>query len=608
MHNEEILFRKIFHATPIAAALTTLREGKLLDANAAYWRLSGLDPETSIGHTTVELNILDNEAERQVFVDLLVKEKSLYNPASELIGVTGERHITNAFYELIELGNEPTILIMHVDVTEQKRVEAELRKSDERFRRVFHTSPVAIVVTTLEDGRIIDANQSYWQLSGHDPATSIGRTTLELRHGFKPEQRERFVRELLEKKSIQDPAYEFINERGEILRTVAFYELIEVEDTPAILSMFYDMTEQGKARDALHKSETRLRAMLEAVPDMIFELRRNGTIAQFIPSATGDLAGASMEFIGKYIADVLPLGAEQAQFIIERALTSGQVNAAEYRLQINGDEKTFEVRVAPVGEDLVLAIVRDVTLQKWAMSERESLIDELEMKNAELERFTYTVSHDLKSPLITIKGFLGFVREDARSGKLDRLEKGIQRIQDAAEKMQRLLADLLELSRVGRIVNNPAPIRTDELVTEVVELLHGRISAGNITVQVAKNLPSIYGDRPRIFEVFQNLIDNAAKFMGDQPEPRIEIGVNGEINSKPVFFVRDNGIGIAPQFKDKVFGLFDKLNAQSEGTGIGLALVKRIIEFHGGKIWIDSEVGKGATFYFMLPSKPTPER
>jgi PAS domain S-box-containing protein len=371
--------------------------------------------------------------------------------------------------------------------------------------------------------------------------------------------------------------------------------------------MFYDMTAQGKARDALHKSETRLRAMLEAVPDLVFEITHDGVIAQFIPSASNELDLTREELVGKTISQTFPVIAEQMDFAMGRALESGQLHAFEFDVLVNGERKTFEIRVTPVGADLVLAMARDVSLMKWAESEREGLINELEQKNAELERFTYTASHDLKSPLITIRGFLGFVREDAKAGNMARLEKDIQRIEDATEKMQRLLADLLELSRVGRINNKPVQIQTNELIAEVVELLHGRISAGNIDVRVTENLPLIYGDRPRIFEVFQNLIDNAAKFMGSQPEPQIEIGVRGEFKGNPVFFVRDNGIGIAPQFKERVFGLFDKLNPSSDGTGIGLALVKRIIEFHGGIIWIESEPGQGAAFLFSLPTHPTPE-
>jgi len=114
-------------------------------------------------------------------------------------------------------------------------------------------------------------------------------------------------------------------------------------------------------------------------------------------------------------------------------------------------------------------------------------------------------------------------------------------------------------------------------------------------------------DRQRILEVLQNLIDNAAKFIGEQTEPLIEIGQAGMINGMPILFVRDNGAGIAPEFKDRIFGLFNKLDALSDGTGIGLALVKRIIEFHGGRIWVESELGKGATFFFTLPAKPPSE-
>jgi signal transduction histidine kinase len=451
---------------------------------------------------------------------------------------------------------------------------------------------------------MIAANAAFWKLSGHDPETSIGRTTFELRNILQTAERDAFVRELLEKRSIQNPAYDFVNDHGEHLRTVAFYELIDEGGVQAILSMFYDMTGQNKAQEALIQSETRVRALLEATPDMIFELKRDGTIVQFIPSADHGPFLPPEAFLGKTLQQVLPSIAEQAGFAIGRALASGQVNAFEYQLSSENEIRDFEARISPAGPDLVLATVRDVSLRKWAESERDKLIDELESKNAELERFTYTVSHDLKSPLITIKGFLGYVREDVRTANMERFEVDMRRIGAAADKMQHLLSDLLELSRIGRLTNEPVYISMNELVAEVLEILHGRIHAGNIVVNVSENLPAVYGDRQRLFEVLQNLVDNAAKFIGNQSAPQIDIGVQGELNGKPVFFVRDNGMGISPQFKDKVFGLFDKLNAQSEGTGIGLALVKRIVEFHRGRIWVESELGKGATFFFSLPTQP----
>ena len=238
------------------------------------------------------------------------------------------------------------------------------------------------------------------------------------------------------------------------------------------------------------------------------------------------------------------------------------------------------------------------------LSARKKLISELENKNAELERFTYTVSHDLKSPLFTIRGFLGYIEQDALSGNHVRLQNDIQRITDATNQMQRLLSELLELSRVGRLKNEYTSFLFGDLAREAAELVQGRIMARGIAISVEPNLPEIQGDRPRLTEVLQNLFDNAAKFMGDQKEPRIEIGCLGRDgeSGQLIFYVRDNGIGIAPEHYDRVFGLFNKLDPKTEGTGIGLALVRRIIEVHGGKIWLESETGKGSTFFFTLPS------
>jgi signal transduction histidine kinase len=234
---------------------------------------------------------------------------------------------------------------------------------------------------------------------------------------------------------------------------------------------------------------------------------------------------------------------------------------------------------------------------------RKKLISELENKNAELERFTYTVSHDLKSPLFTIRGFLGYLEQDALSGNPTRLKSDIQRITDATDKMQRLLNELLELSRVGRLKNEPTYFPFGDLVHEATELVQGRIMARGIRISIASDLPVVYGDRPRLTEVLQNLLDNAAKFMGDQEEPYIEIGCRGQDAERGmlIFYVRDNGIGISSEHYDRVFGLFNKLDPKTDGTGIGLALVKRIIEVHGGKIWVESEAGKGSTFCFTLP-------
>jgi len=240
--------------------------------------------------------------------------------------------------------------------------------------------------------------------------------------------------------------------------------------------------------------------------------------------------------------------------------------------------------------------------------ELTQLNEELEAKNAELERFTYTVSHDLKNPLITIKGFLGYLRQDIAAGKQDRIEADLARISGAVDKMRRLLDELLELSRIGRLVNTTDEVEFKKLVAEAVETVRGRIDARRITVEIGEDLPVVRGDRSRLSEVVENLLSNSVKFMGDQPDPRIRVDArkdDGEI----VLCVVDNGSGIDRRYHEKIFGLFERLDRQVEGTGIGLAIVKRIVETHGGRVWVESEgEGKGSTFCFTLPGGTEQEK
>ncbi len=243
---------------------------------------------------------------------------------------------------------------------------------------------------------------------------------------------------------------------------------------------------------------------------------------------------------------------------------------------------------------------------RGALAERQALIDDLETKNAELERFTYTVSHDLKSPLVTIRGFLGYLVRDATAGDMDKVHRDAERIKAAAATMGRLLDELLELSRIGRMVNPPETVAFGELAEQAVELASARITERGVAVEIAPDLPPVHGDRVRLLEVLQNLVENAVKFMGEQAAPKIEIGVREGTGSDSgsIFYVRDNGIGIEGRYQKKVFGLFERLDQTIDGTGVGLAIVHRIIEFHGGRVWVESEgIGKGATFCFTLSSE-----
>ncbi len=310
-----------------------------------------------------------------------------------------------------------------------------------------------------------------------------------------------------------------------------------------------------------------------------------------------DQIGFALLEMGPHEGTVYEILREQISSALKSALLFHEQKRAEAAL-----EKAY-AEVENQVQERTIELEREIIERKQAEKMQQVLIAELEAKNAELERFTYTVSHDLKSPLITIGGFVGFLEKDALAGDVERVQADMVYINDAIEKMQRLLGELLELSRIGRRMSPPETVALDEIVHEAITVVQGRIASRGVEVTIAPDLPPVYGDRARLVEVLQNLVDNACKFMGDQPQPWIEIGVRQD-SKEPVFYVRDNGMGIEPQYHDKIFDLFEKLDSQSEGTGVGLALVKRIVETHGGKIWVESQLGQGATFYLTLPSSP----
>jgi len=345
------------------------------------------------------------------------------------------------------------------------------------------------------------------------------------------------------------------------------------------------------------------------IPDLVWLKDLNGVylscnskFERFFGAKEADIVGKTdYDFLDKELADFFSKNDKAVIAANRPIMNEEQVTYAD-----DGHEELLETIKTPMyGFDGrlvgVLGIARDITERKRAEAEKEILISELETKNAELTQFTYTVSHDLKSPLVTINGYLGYIERDAASGNMERLRSDTQRIQEATNKMHALLTELLELSRIGRMMNAPENIPFADLVKGALEIVHGQLEADHVTVQTRPKLPTVQGDHQRLTEVLQNLIDNASKYMGSQTDPHIEIGQHGEEDGRPIFFVRDNGIGIAPEYHERVFGLFNKLDPESEGTGIGLALVKKIVEFHGGRIWVESEVGKGATFFFTLP-------
>jgi signal transduction histidine kinase len=321
-----------------------------------------------------------------------------------------------------------------------------------------------------------------------------------------------------------------------------------------------------------------------------------------------------------FVSEALRVLRETGEFsrIVEKHLAYPKPEGA---LREFAQRAAFVIAVLAVTSALVLAWNRSLRIQVAARTARlaeasakleRSLVEireaneQLGLKNAELERFTYTVSHDLRSPLITIRGYLGHLVTSVAEGNEQRFREDVTRIDRATAKMDDLLRDLLELSRVGRVLNPVSDVPMAAVAQDAADLLRGPLRARGASVEIDPELPLVRGDRKRLLEVFQNLVENAVKFMGDQKEPRITVGVRRE-SGEVVFFVRDNGIGIDPKHRERVFELFERLTPTGEGTGVGLALVKRIVEAHGGRVWVESpEVGVGAVFCFTV-SKGAPE-
>lgn len=368
---------------------------------------------------------------------------------------------------------------------------------------------------------------------------------------------------------------------------------VVIDGRPHNCCFVRDISERQAAEEALLLSEARFRSVVSNTPVVIFEGDGEGIFRLCEGVGLRALGVEPGALVGSRIADLFApdSGVEEHW---RRAIGGESV-----RFTACIGTRTFETHLNPVaGPGTIRTSVIGVATDLTERIERER---ELQQKTDELTRFTYTVSHDLKSPLVTISTFLGFLEQDLQRQDAERAARDMEFIRNAARQMTRLLDELLELSRIGRVVNPPTTFVLQELVQEARDLVAGRLVARAVALEVSERPVSILGDRPRLVEVFQNLFDNAVKFMGDQPRPLIRVEAE-QVGADLVITVADNGGGIDPRHAHKIFDLFEKLEVGAEGTGIGLTLVKRIVEVQGGRIWVESDgPGRGARFSLVLP-------
>jgi len=232
---------------------------------------------------------------------------------------------------------------------------------------------------------------------------------------------------------------------------------------------------------------------------------------------------------------------------------------------------------------------------------------ELERSNDELEQFVYTVSHDLKSPLVTSMGFIGIIKKLAGEGKLEEAISKLDKVVKSNDRMNQLIGDLLDLSRVGRIDFEKKSIDMSLLLENFKQTQKITLRENDITLKIEQNLPTIYANESRVLQIFENLISNAIKYAKNPNGTILEIGSKDEANNH-LIFCKDNGPGISKEYHKKIFALFYRLDNSMEGTGIGLAIIQKVMKFHGGYVWVESQEGKGATFWLRFPKGKKDER
>ena len=501
----------------------------------------------------------------------------------------------------------PARLVMVIDQTERRRVEAERDRLLAHYELILERMPLACVMNG-PDLAVRFWNPAAEHIFGFTKAEVVGKLPFDT---FVPAAEQAGVDAILRSVLAGESnggASEHLTRDGR--RIVCEWTNTPLHDADGklagILSMAQDVTERARAEATVRQSAAHFRALAEGLPLLVWTCLGDGYCDYLSPQWLAYTGETEATQVGAGWLDRLhPDDRAATVEAWTRAVAASSQYEVEFRLRrADGQYRWFQTRAVPL-KDAAGAVVRwfgtntDIDDRRRAEEEREALIRKLEDQNAELERFVYTVSHDLKSPLITIKGFLGHLDAAARAGNWDRFTADLGRVSRAADRMHALLNDLLQLSRVGRVANPPRNVPLAASVAEAIQQLDGAVTAGNVAVEVEPDLPSVFADPARVTEVFVNLIGNAVKFAAGGPAPHVRVGFRP---ADGAVFVRDNGIGIDPAHHARVFNLFERLNPNTEGTGVGLAIVKRIVDVHGGRVWIESDgQDRGTTVCLTLP-------
>jgi PAS domain S-box-containing protein len=384
--------------------------------------------------------------------------------------------------------------------------------------------------------------------------------------------------------------------------------IVEDGDLKGAVVAFADVTERLRNQRAVAESEERKAAVLRSTLDSIITMSSDGHVTEFNPAAVEAFGYTREEAMGKRLADlIVPERFRDAHIAgLKRYLETGEAHVIGQRLELpamrkDGTEFVSELTITRsdlAGSPAFTGVLRDITSRKESEAEREQLIKALARSNQELDQFAYVASHDLKAPLRGIANLSQWIEEDLGDTLGGENKSQMELLRGRVHRMEALIDGILQYSRAGRAKARPEEIDTGALVRDVLELI---APPKQIKIQIPDAMPFVRSEKVPLQQVFMNLLGNAIKHAGEV-DPVIEITA-ADAGAFYEFSVRDNGRGIAPQYHERIFGIFQTLEARDkvEGTGIGLSVVQKIVEAKGGRVWVESDVGKGARFRFLWP-------
>ncbi|MBI1806053.1 MAG: GAF domain-containing protein [Ignavibacteria bacterium] len=532
---------------------------------------------------------------------------------------------------LEELAADLSYAIESLERDDQRmQVEKALRASEERFSTAFHASPVPMTITTLEDGTFIDINESFLKLLGYTREEIIGQVPAKIGIIIDVEEQQARRELLTLGQPVRDKEVRLRTKSGEERVVLASIDTTELGGKKCALGVAIDITERKLAEEASKRAEQALaaerlmlRTVIDNLPDQIYV---KDTSSQFIlcNKAVALNAGAAsgQDLIGKTDFDLFPRELAKQYLADEQTIViSGQPLIDREEPIVNkrtGERQWNSTTKVPLKDNTgkifgLVGVNRDITKRKRSEEEIRKLNEELEQRlinqtgqlaiaNKELEAFAYSVSHDLRAPLRHIDGFIDLLHKKIYATLDEESKRFLSTIATSAKEMGTLIDDLLAFSRMGRAELVSKKVDLGSVVRAVIKEL-SRESEGRKIKYTVGDLPLVTGDSSMLRLVMVNLISNAIKFTRPQKKATIEIGSMQDKAAEITIFVRDNGVGFDMDYADKLFGVFQRLHGKDEfeGTGIGLASVRRIINRHGGRTWAEGSVDGGATFYFSLP-------